>query len=370
MLTREEALAAIEEHGSQRRAAEALGVPRSTFRDALTRLSAEPPVYGGYEAERVSTMVRNEQGRPEWVKMQKRRGFTPEELEEAFANIRIPSAEPVPPKHEDYGSRLSLIGIGDAHVSQLSWHRECGENWDTKMSVDMHTSAFNHLMLEGYEGGEECLIAFMGDNLHANNNDAQTPRSKHSLDVDSRIGKVGWEFIQMADSMIQRALAGYRRVTFLMLAGNHDPEASQLLNMAFRLRYRDEERVTVLHNSAALVKYRFSNNLFGFLHGHTMKPSDAPMVMANDWYEEWGQCRYKYVFAGHYHHARRGKTRVIRDDLEAVNEGTHIEIFPVLTAKDAYAAGSKYRSQRAMTRIDFNPEHGEVCRFLVKPEML
>jgi hypothetical protein len=359
---------AVEKFGSVRNAAKELNIPRSTLRNRLMRLAGEVPTYDGFRARAVSTMVPNGFGKLEWVKME-RAHMSPQDVEEAFQALNIPQPPEPLPEPLSLDTMLSVYGIGDPHVGQLSWHRECGENWNTELNVAEHLRAFRALLGRA-QNGSHCLIAFMGDNTHANDNNAVTPRSKHSLDVDSRIGKVAWELVQLADTMIHEAAAVHQHVTFLMLAGNHDPEAAQYINMAFRLRYRDEPRVTVLHNSAALIRYVWGQNLFGFLHGHTMKPSDAPTVMAHDWWEDWGKCRNKYVFAGHFHHSRRGKVRVLRDDMEAINEGAHIEIFPTLTAKDAYAAGSKFRSARAMTRIDFDAAAGEFARFLYKPGMV
>lgn len=354
----------VQKCGSVTAASRELGMPRTTLRERLEKLAGEPPTYEGFKPRAVSTMVPNAFGKPEWVKME-RRPTTPADIEQAFQGLDIPRAKPVrAPKERRPG--LSLYGIGDPHIGQLSWHRECGENWNTQMNVSVHLEAFRGLLARA-EGGTDALIALMGDNTHANDNNAQTPRSKHSLDVDSRIGKVGWELVTMANTMIQEALAVHQHVTLVILAGNHDPEVAQLLSMAFRLRYQDEPRVAILHNSAALLKFTYGENLFGFLHGHTMKPADAPTVMAHDWYEDWGRCRNKYVFAGHFHHSRRGKIRILRDDTEGLNEGCHIEIFPTLTAKDAYAAGSKFRATRAMTRIDFCPVRGEIARYLYKP---
>lgn len=355
---------AVQRCGSVSAAARELGIPRSTLRERLEKLAGEPPTYAGFVPRAISTMVPNGFGKPEWVKME-RRGMSPADVEAIFKDLDIkPVKATKAPKEKRPG--LSLYGIGDPHIGQLSWHRECGENWNTEMNVRAHLEAFRAL-LNRAEGGTDALIAVMGDTSHANDNNAQTPRSKHSLDVDSRIGKVGWEVVTMIDTMIREALARHSRVTLCSLGGNHDPEVAQLLNMAFRLRYRDDKRVTILHNSAALIKFTYGQNLFGFLHGHTMKPADAPTVMAHDFYEDWGKCRNKYVFAGHFHHSRRGKVRILRDDTESLNEGCQIEIFPTLTAKDAYAAGSKYRATRAMTRIDFCPERGEVARYLFKP---
>ncbi len=356
---------AVEKFGSVRNAAKELNIPRSTLRNRLMRLAGEVPTYDGFRARAVSTMVPNGFGKPEWVKMERRPIVDPAAIAEAFGELEILKMNPMPRCADGEVEGLSIYGIGDQHIGMLSWHRETGHNWTTEIGVQRHREAFDYLLSKG-DKTSNALVALMGDNLHANDMTAQTPRSKHSLDVDSRVGKTGWEFIKMADYMVQRALQVHGHVTLVMLAGNHDPDAAQYLNMAFRLRYENEPRVDVKHNAPAMIKHVYGSNLFAFIHGHTMKPTDAPTVMAYDYYEDWGRCRWKYVFSGHFHHSKRSKVRVLRDDLEAVDEGCSIEIFPTIAAPDAYAAGSRHRSTRAMTKIQIHPEQGEIARFLWK----
>jgi hypothetical protein len=73
--------------------------------------------------------------------------------------------------------------------------------------------------------------------------------------------------------------------------------------------------------------------------------------MAVDRAKDWGETTFRHWLTGHVHH----------DQMKEF-AGCTFESFRTLAAKDAYAAGHGYRSERDMKCIVYHAEYGELMR--------
>lgn len=366
---------AVNEHGSNKKAAAALGVTRRAVDKALTRLRTRAarqgyapehdmtrPVPDGFHLKGTSTLYDADGNQKiQWVKS----NIDHERQREIFAEAVKGMADTLPkqPKRKKspkgiHSDLMTVYPIGDAHIGMLSWPEETGEDWNLEIAEDIHCKAMADLV-ERSPASDKAVIINLGDWFHADNMQGVTQRSGHSLDMDGRYAKMVRVGVKVMRQCIESALNKHKHVHVINVIGNHDDTGAMFLSVCLSMVYENEPRVFVDTKPSAFHYVRHGKVLIGCHHGHSCKPNDLPGVMAADMAQDWGETEHRYWYVGHIHH-------------QSLKEyaGVTVESFRTLAAKDAYAHWSGYRAGRDMKAIVHRSEHGEVSRIHVRPEML
>jgi hypothetical protein len=298
--------------------------------------------------------------RLQWVKT-KAGEPTAEEIAKLFRDVmtdmpRLPKI--ARPKGRFVNDLMVVYPMGDPHIGMYAWAAETGQDFDLTIAERNLASATAHLV-ECAPASETALIANVGDFYHADNTDNKTLRSGHSLDVDTRWAKVLRVGIRTMRACIEHALKKHKHVHIINEIGNHDDHSSQMLTVALALYYEKNPRVTFDESSGKFHYHRFGKNLIGVTHGDGPKPEQLGPIMATDRAQDWGQTEHRYWYTGHIHH---------RKVVEMA--GCTAESFRTLAARDAWTAGSGYRSGRDMCSIVLHKEYGEVERHRIDIAML
>lgn len=370
-----EILEAIEKHGSQGKAAKALGIVRGTLFKSVQSVKKRAAKAGyspehdmtrtvpdGFLVRGVSTMYdKNGRIAAQWVKSAIDRERQEAIMREAFEAMAetLPRVESAPEPTGEFDPKLmACYPIGDAHIGMYSWGEETGEDWDLKIAERLHCTAMAHLV-EAAPRSEEATIVNLGDWFHSDNMEGVTTRSGHVLDMDSRYAKMASVGIKIMRQCIESALKKHKRVRVINATGNHDDTTSLMLSICLANVYENEPRVTIETSPSAFHYFRHGKCLVGVHHGHSTKSDRLPGVMATDRAKDWGESEFRYWWTGHVHH------QSLKD-----YAGVTVESFRVLAAKDAYAHWGGYRAPRDMKCIVLHSEFGEVARNTVNPQMV
>jgi UDP-2,3-diacylglucosamine pyrophosphatase LpxH len=248
---------------------------------------------------------------------------------------------------------MSCYVMGDPHAGLYAWDEEAGENYNLQKWADEHRAAMVELV-DSAPASNEAVIVNLGDFFHADDHKSVTPGSGHSLDVDTRHAKVFREGCRTFEFLIDEALRKHQSVTVYVTKGNHDPESSFALAEVLRAVYRKEPRVEIRGGIAYREYHQFGCNLIGITHGDKAKPAQLSQVMAAEKPAEWGAATCRRWLVGHFHHQDRKEY-----------PGCIVEIFPTLARNDAWHSGMGYLSEKAMTCIVFDKDHGEKGRRIV-----
>lgn len=271
----------------------------------------------------------------------------------------VKRAKPTPRgRHAISSETLAVYPVGDHHVGMLAWSDETGgESYDLTRSEQLLADASQRL-IEVCPPSEQALIAFLGDFLHYDSYAAVTPTHKNILDADGRFPKMIQCAVRMVRHMILAALTRHGNVRVIFEKGNHDPATAAFMTVLLACLYENEPRVSVDTSPQHYHYFEWGKVLIGTHHGDKAKPAQLPAIMATDMPEAWGRTSCRVWLTGHVHH-------------EAVKEypGCNVETLGVLPPADAYAASSGYRSRQTMKAIVFHREHGEVERHTVNPGM-
>lgn len=366
----ERTLRAVIEHGSQRKAAEKLGVARGTIsanmmdvkRTAAARgvspehdMTHEVPE--PFNVKGVSTCYNsNGEVTSQWVKSavdQKQLMVMAKKAAEAFFSEQKPLKKSKAPSAKNVEKDLmTAYVLADLHLGMYSWAKETGDDYDINIATRLVLDGFKKLMDRSPNSGH-CVIAQLGDIMHGDDDSNATRRSGNPLDIDTRYGRVAEVALKVYRGVIDMALAKHGTVHITNVAGNHDDISGYWLGVAVATAYENDPRVTV-DNQGPYHFHKFGNVLLGMCHGHTCKPDALGEIMVADQPQYVGDTVYRHWLTGHIHHNSMKEGRICT-----------VESFRTIAAKDAWHHAKGYRSGRDIKSITYHREYGECERAIV-----
>lgn len=365
---------AMIEHGTNRKAATAIGCSKSLISETVRKVSRAAALQGyapqndmthivpdGYKVKGVSTYY-NKEGKPsgQWVKSSADDERRMEMMREAVNALKddLPHYEPIHCEGSPNSDLLNVYVITDYHLSMKSWMAETGADWDIEIAENLLVNWFSHAISHA-PMAEHAVFAQMGDFLHADGLEAVTPQHRHQLDVDTRFQRSVRIAIRVIRKVIGMLLKKHEHVTVIMAEGNHDLASSAWLRELFASVYQDEPRVTIDTNADAYYCVEHGNTALYFHHGHRRGVADIDRVFAGKYRQIYGRTKYAYAHLGHLH-----SNEVKESQLMVV------ERHRTLSAPDAYASKGGWISGRDAKVITYSKKHGEISRLIISPEMV
>lgn len=367
-----EYLDAIEAHGSNRKAAKALGVDSSVIDKSMRALKAKAAknsvaahqsvdvIPDGYAIKGTSTLVKDGKVAIQWIKTtadQERQQAAIREAFEAMAQD-LPRLEPVAPPGVTIDHLATLYTLTDSHVGMLAWAKEGGADWDLAIAERTLVGCFEQ-MVNASPPASVGFVNQLGDFLHSDGLLPVTPTSHHVLDQDGRFSKLVATAVRILRRVVDLALKKHQKVVLLLAEGNHDMASSIWLRVMFRALYENEPRVEVIDSELPYYSFKHGKTMLAFHHGHLKKNDQLPLLFASQYPQVWGSTSKRYAHVGHRHHLE-----------EKEHSGMTVLQHPTLAARDAYAARGGWHAERAVTAITYHTEYGQVARNTVTPEML
>lgn len=368
-----EYLDALEKHGSNQKAAKAIGVDRRSFDQALNRLRERAARKGrapghfdsgvapGYLMGKVTVQRGpNKDVERTWERQSPDDTLREQAVREAFEAMAqdLPRVPPSEKPLLTSDSLVTLYTLTDSHVGMLSWHKETGADWDLAIAERVLTGCFEQMV----NASPPSCVGFvnqLGDFLHSDGLLPVTPTSGHVLDQDGRFSKLVSTAVRILRRVIDMALKRHEKVVVLMAEGNHDMASSVWLRVMFRALYENEPRVEVIDSPLPYYAYRHGKTMLAFHHGHLKKNDQLPILFAAQFPETWGATTKRYAHCGHRHHGE-----------EKEHSGMTVIQHPTLAARDAYAARGGWIAERQVSAITYHAEWGQVGRVTITPEML
>lgn len=367
--TDDEIITALREHGSNRRAAKALGCDPRTVERRRKSLAAKGyspdhdmtrTVPDGFKVKGVSTLYRDDGTvAAQWVKSSadaERREAMMREAVEAMRES-VPRERPRAAPKRTEAELLNCYVVTDYHLGMLAWGEETGDDWDTDIAERMLVDWFGAAIAQS-PAAETAVFAQLGDFLHWDGMEAVTPQSRHILDADTRFQKLVRVAIRVVRRVIGMLLAKHQKVHVLMAEGNHDMASSIWLRELLSELYADEPRVTVDVSPDPYYCVEHGRTALFFHHGHKRGLKDIDTVFAAKFREVFGRTRYAYAHLGHRHHVEAKETNLML-----------VEQHQTLAAKDAYASRGGWMSDRSAQVITYHDKLGEVARGRVNAAM-
>jgi hypothetical protein len=248
---------------------------------------------------------------------------------------------------------LVVYPIPDLHFGMYSWGAETGADYDTEIATRMAMSKMAMLVHQSLPS-EHAVVLVLGDYFHQNDQKNATPGSGHRLDVDGRWSKVYHDGAMLLLDIVRLVATKHKSVEVKILPGNHDEDAAVTLTVAISLFFSKSDRITVNMEPGTTWYRRHGTCLIGAHHGHTMKAEAMAMAMAVDRPVDWGASAHRSFYSGHIHHETAKEVM-----------GVRVESFSSPAAPDGYNSSHGYRSGRSFSAITHHKQDGEVGRHRV-----
>ena len=370
-----EIVEAVIKNKTKQGAAEALGLSRSTVRNAIKGVEKKAAANGvapnrdvnhrtmeGFNTKFVTSRFDGEGNLQGQYVRQEREKFDLEAMLEDFRDGLKDELKglhkPIPKPADTVDKLMNCYMIGDHHLGMYAWSKQTGEDsYDTDIGVDILESAIDSLVARSPDSRHGLLVN-LGDFFHSNNIKSETG-SGTPLDSDGRYGRTVRMGINLVKRLIVRLLQKHEVVTVLNVRGNHDPDAALWLNEALKMYFADDPRVTIPDNYDKFTHLEFGNSLIVTHHGDKINPQRIYESVTRKLAVEWGRSKYRFGWLGHLHHKEAKEIG-----------GMMFEQWNVLAAPDAWHSGSGFGSSRSMTCVVLSEEYGEDSRVIINPDRI
>ena len=362
---------AVQEHGSQSKAAKALDINPRTLERSLQAVKRQASKRGWspdhdmthsvpdtHVVKGVSTFYDSE-GKPirQWVKSDLKKQSQEDALQSFAEGLveDLPKYQSLPSKPlTDIPQALTAYVIGDAHIGmKVTKERNGDSDWNLEIAERVTVGAIEKL-IHASGGSEVGLMLDLGDFGHSDNLQNTTSSGQNHMDMDGDYGDSVAAQVRVYRRSIDLLLKSHNKVILMQVRGNHNSSTSRCMNIMLRAFYEQEPRVEVLENAHKFQSLVYGNQLILTHHGDRMKPQRGLEFAVRSLYREWGQCEHKHLLMGHIHHHT------------AVEIGGMLcETFQALPAGDAWHSDSGYGAKRSMSAIVYDKEHGEIQRHKV-----
>lgn len=299
----------IEEHGSIRAAAKAMGLPESTLRcrlkknegietDALT----EACEMLGVKTSEVNGAWLKSPEASVWLKREPK--SVEKELSPDFVALLESARKHVlrGPESHNADSMLVICPV-DAHFGKLAYHGETNEDYDPSIAAAIYRQAVADALTHFNPSRIKKIVLVIGsDQLNADSSKSMTTSGTIVQSVDTRYTRVFDIAVAATIAAIEDCVQ-IADVHVPVVPGNHDELSSCLLAKVVKQYFRHDPRVFV-DDDEILRKYiHFGTNLIGLTHRFT-KFDTAPVLMATEKPHEWGMTTCREFLTGHLHTTR------------------------------------------------------------------
>ena len=367
-------LNAIIEHGSNTKAADALGMNRRGVDKTVKRIEGYAAAKGvaphrdlvhqtaeGFDAKRVSTAYKEDGTvalqwviqEPQKQSLKERLDLMIEGVKEDLDGFKPPAPAPVEVS-DDY---LAMYMIGDHHFGMLadSESKVDDDDWDIKIATEILIDATDRLA-NRVGNAKTGVLLNVGDFFHADSSFNTTTKGT-PVDVDTRIGKTFKLAGRLFNILIDKMLQTHEKVVVVNVRGNHDYDMACHLSSCLELLYSKEPRVEIVQNYSKFISYQWHNNLFVFHHGDRIKHEQILQTVIKNLDDEWAESKNRYCHLGHIHHHTAREVGSM-----------HFEHWGSLTATDQWHSDSGYGAERSMTAVVYHKDSGEDSRVKIKVE--
>jgi len=367
---------AVINHGSNNKAAKALGLDRRTVDRTLRGIegraaskavaphrNVDNETMEGFEAKRVSTAFNSDGDIAlQWVIQEPLKRSLQEKVEAMMEGMKDDLAgfkKPVKAPKKVNADYLATYIVGDHHYGMLAdaATKLDNDDWDIKIATKVLIDAVDRLLARVGDC-ETAILLNVGDFFHADSSKNETTAGTR-VDVDTRIGKTFKLAGRLFQMLIDKMLTVHKNVIVVNVRGNHDSDMACHLSSCLEILYQKEPRVNVLENYSKFLHYEWGNNMWVYHHGDRIKPEQILQTVIKNLDNEWSSHKNRYCLLGHIHH------HVSRE-----YGSMQFSWFGSLTSTDQWHSDSGFGSERSMTAIVYHKKYGEDSRVKITVEAL
>jgi len=254
-------------------------------------------------------------------------------IENIIADFEKMAGNYKPPefKYTDINLRNNIleISITDLHMGKLSWGKESGQDYDTKIAKQRMMFAINDILSRTQGTKFKKIIFPVGNDLLNSDTIGGATTAGTQVANDSRWQKL---FFDITHALIEAIdiMSSVAPIDIFWIPGNHDTMSSFFTLNYLYAWYRKSKCVNIDPSPTPRKYVEFGNCLIGFSHGS----SDSKRItelMQVEAREAWGRTIYHEFHLGDLHH------EIVKE-----NGGLTVRRLSSLTATDNWHAEKGY----------------------------
>lgn len=261
------------------------------------------------------------------------------------------------PKYKD--ACLLEVDLFDAHIGQLVWGLESGENYDLKIAKKTYLDAVASLISRVRPYNIERIVFPIGNdffNVNGSSSATFMGTVQHEDQRWQKTFKAGCSILFESIDMLSKIAP----VDIIVVVGNHDVEPAFYAGEVISAKYFNNPNITVDNGPARRKYYSYGKCLVGFTHGRDEKQSELPLIMANE-RNDFSKAKFKEWHIGHTHHKKEYKFLSSEEF-----KGVTVRVLRALTATDAWHNQKGYIGAiRAAEGFVWNKNEGLICNLSV-----
>jgi hypothetical protein len=368
--------------GSQRAAAEELGISRSALQrrlyaasdDFLERKAEEL----GFDASQVSSFWAKSSEGSFHIKRDTTINYP--DLRQEFIDFAHSHSPTVREKSFKGGDHLLVVDPADFHFNKMALAQEVGEDYNIDIAKRRLASGVEGLLSKAEGFGIDRIAFVLGNDFLHTDNSSNTTTSGTRQDAET----LWWDAYTKAKEAFISAIemcTEFAPVHLVHNASNHDWESGWMLSDSIGSWFRNDENVNIGKSSLSIAhrKYmQYGRNLIGFTHGDGAKETDLTSIMQMESRKEWSETAFATWYLHHLHHKDRksyGKKRpmriekdhtgvtIIRPSSAVAGQSVFTEVVRSASGADSWHHRNAYLSKQAIECFLHHVEDGPTARF-------
>jgi len=246
---------------------------------------------------------------------------------------------------------ILVISLADFHIDKKDYIKEV----DIDKKIEGYLDCLFNILVRSFNQAKIEKILFVAGNDFFNTDNLQG-QTTHLTPQDNCISwdkayEKGFDLLVRA---INRLKEFCKELDIVLVNGNHSYTKEFYLLHALEVYFKEDKNIKFDKSSQERKVYTYGQVFFGLTHGNT-KMSKLPLTFATEYYQQWGQCKFKEILLGDKH-TDRNTSFVTKDEFNGVN----VRIMPSLTSADHWHYENQFTGnlQRGLGII-YSPTQGK-----------
>lgn len=251
---------------------------------------------------------------------------------------------------------LLVLNLPDLHLDKLDLKHSTIEQ-----NIDNYFIVLKNLISRAYTFTKiEKIVLVVGNDLFNTDNIQNSTANGTPQRVNTT-----WDqaYEKIYDAMVQTVALCSKFcscVHITLVQGNHDKSKSYYMAHALEQYFRNDSSITFDRSNTTNKMVTWGNSFLGFNHGNNINDK-LPLDFAQEFYQEWGQCKYHDIYIGDKHHNNEKifKKKQMQDE----KQGVRLRILPSLSKPDTWHDENLYKSRQSGIAILYDKKRGKSAEF-------
>lgn len=209
---------------------------------------------------------------------------------------------------------LFVPNIFDLHLGKLAWKEETGEDYDIKIAQKRFHNALNDMINKSSGYGIDEILFPVGNDIY--NSDRALPYAQTTAGTPQQDDTRWQKMFRIGVKLITEGiikLSQIAPVKVKLVYSNHDFERVFYLGEVLSAVFANNPNVEIDNQPRVRKYYQYGKVMIGLAHGHNEKPTDLPLIMAQEAPMMWSETLYREWLLGHLHHRYTLMTQSAKD---------------------------------------------------------